>query len=392
MEVRAEIQLPFGTLFVPLKGIPGIFALALYPAENDGSWRMLRGFKKRFPPALSASFENPELDLDHIDWALLDKIFPSPPPFRKRMFDVDWQQYETTFENSKDKPQWQLVPIWDNREKDSQRLRIETEIAVLSDLMDSLRSGAFADPIEGLSRTQSAPIQFESGQFSIDELTRFAAKFHLAVRVAPSSERTHVSVNWNAGRYTIEEAARELSAYTGRAFDRCLELIVNGVKQGHLPLKNPRDFGDKLPYAVPSVVRVWYEHVTNTDLNSWLESNSEWGIKYRFATESVPVRAEPHIPLTSSVERTWEAESARVGREIQSKNPKIMKKALAADVHKALLKANCKGRGGKTLSVGTIMRRGLKGLTFRKQCPKKLNASTNARMHPGTQDREKPRI
>jgi uncharacterized protein len=66
---------------------------------------------------------------------------------------------------------------------------------------------------------------------------------------------------------------------------------VEHVKQGTLPLKNPRDYADELPYAVPKPIRVREDQVSARDLDAWLEAHREWKVEYRFQAS----RTQPQV-------------------------------------------------------------------------------------------------
>jgi hypothetical protein len=116
-----------------------------------------------------------------------------------------------------------------------------------------------------------------------------------------------------ADRYTIEEAAKELAAHTGLDVKRWRQTLLSEVKQGKLPLKNPRDFGDWLPYEESDSQRrvkpaardflLMCEQVAGCDLNSCLESHPEWKIAYRFGTASIDAQPALETRLPVSVQQ-----------------------------------------------------------------------------------------
>ena len=140
------------------------------------------------------------------------------------------------------------------------------------------------------------------------------------------------SVDWNAfllmeerarekgmrenGRYTILAAAKELAANTGIKADRWEQTLLAEVKQGKLPLRNPRDFGDQLPYAVPSEMDfvLALEHVTISDLNVMLEANPNWAIVFRFDTGSAILAAA--VEARFSISRQQEIAVIKKIREL----------------------------------------------------------------------------
>src|SRR5258708_31224527 len=133
-----------------------------------------------------------------------------------------------------------------------------------------------------------------------------------------------VSVDWDAvilaqekarrgaGRYTIEEAARELAINTDVDVDRWLDILLQEVKREKLPLRNPRNISDQLPFAVPDEVNfvLALVQVTNSDLNILLEKNPGWGIAYRFGT----ALAHPQAAADTRVSVSLQQENAVINK------------------------------------------------------------------------------
>lgn len=135
----------------------------------------------------------------------------------------------------------------------------------------------------------------------------------------------------DAGRYTIEEAATELAANTGLDVDRWRKTLLAEVKEGRLSLRNPRDFGDLLPYAVPNhygpgAARdflLMCEQVTASDLNNCLESHPEWRVTYRLGMTSQPrAAAETRVPVSvqtaSDGSRSMQREESDILADLES--------------------------------------------------------------------------
>lgn len=104
-----------------------------------------------------------------------------------------------------------------------------------------------------------------------------------------------------AGRYTIEEAAKELASNTNVNVDRWLDILLQEIKREKLPLKNPLNIKDDLPFAVPAELDfvLALAQVTKTDLNILLENNPAWKIAYRFRTaDHVQATSETRVPIS----------------------------------------------------------------------------------------------
>lgn len=125
-----------------------------------------------------------------------------------------------------------------------------------------------------------------------------------------------------AGRRTIDAVAGELAKKTGRDAARWEATLVAEIKSGALPLKNPRDLGDFLPYPVPMNLRTFYDRVDICDVDKLLDGHPDWRVAYRFRTDAATlspasaagVDAAPVKPLLQ--QRHQENEILRVIREL----------------------------------------------------------------------------
>lgn len=112
-----------------------------------------------------------------------------------------------------------------------------------------------------------------------------------------------------AGRLHIETVAARLAKKTGVDATRWESTLSDEIRAGRLPLKNPRNLADSLPYAVPKNLRVFYDRVDVVDVNKLLDAHSEWRVAYRFAvhtrskavaTDDAPRVATHHVIGTRS--------------------------------------------------------------------------------------------
>jgi len=80
-----------------------------------------------------------------------------------------------------------------------------------------------------------------------------------------------------AGRYTLKEAANALAKGFGIDPDRWPNVIIEAIENEEIPLKNPRNPSDNIPYAFPKVLRPWYDQVLASDINKWLDEHPDYG-------------------------------------------------------------------------------------------------------------------
>lgn len=148
-----------------------------------------------------------------------------------------------------------------------------------------------------------------------------------------------------AGRLHIETVAARLAKMTGVDATRWEDTLIDAIRAGILPLKNPRNLADLLPYAVPKNLRTFYDCVDVGDVNGLLDAHPEWHVAYRFAvhtrpkvvvTDDVPPVATRHIlgtrsnPLKAIIDKAKESATdqadphsiwAALVQLAQSKNP-----------------------------------------------------------------------
>ncbi len=91
-----------------------------------------------------------------------------------------------------------------------------------------------------------------------------------------------------AGRLQIDEVVGILAKETGTEAARWEATLVTEIKSGALPLKNPRDLRDFLPYAVPKNLRTFYDRVDVADVDKLLNAHPEWRVEYRFNSAELP--------------------------------------------------------------------------------------------------------
>jgi len=203
-----------------------------------------------------------------------------------------------------------------------------------------------------------------------------------------TAARLQVETRRAAGRYTLEEVARELAENTGERMDAILSRLKEAAWQGELPMYGP---GSKLRYrygaGAHSQVREDYEEVRGRDINKWLTEHEPL-ISYRFpeqpsepapgvvepsapqatgalvrsdAGAEFPTRAGPEwIPAARELGGQWMlTEERRTGRR-----PTVVE--IAKWLEGELLKRSILGRS-RALDWETIKKEALTGITGRKK-------------------------
>jgi hypothetical protein len=90
------------------------------------------------------------------------------------------------------------------------------------------------------------------------------------------------------GRYILNDAAMTLAQTSGWDVKRWLKTIVDAILSGELPVRNPKDIDDPLPYTPTRIIgydypiRDYYEQTSAGDLNAWIGKHPEWGVGFRF--------------------------------------------------------------------------------------------------------------
>lgn len=130
-----------------------------------------------------------------------------------------------------------------------------------------------------------------------------------------------------AGLYTILEAWQALSHATGITATRWRQTMLRDIRSGKLPLRNPQNPADRLPYEVPLELQAFYDQVDAQSLNKWLNAHPDWSVSYRFpvgdANEKKTTDRECGEPL--SVRERQGREIVRVIREL-GRDPKALPK------------------------------------------------------------------
>ncbi|HKT98051.1 MAG TPA: hypothetical protein VJS30_16225 [Paraburkholderia sp.] len=148
-----------------------------------------------------------------------------------------------------------------------------------------------------------------------------------------------------AGRLRIDDVVRILATETGREAARWESTIVAEIRGGALPLKNPRDLGDFLPYAVPKNLRTFYDRVDVADVNKLLDAHPEWRVTYRFPITAVSSVLPPVTETESSPTRPplqqqhQESEILRVIRDLGEDPKKLPKQKPGKPGIKAAVRA-----------------------------------------------------
>lgn len=152
-----------------------------------------------------------------------------------------------------------------------------------------------------------------------------------------------------AGRYLLEEAADALAEQTSIAADRWLDTLLAAVAAREIPLKNPRNVDDNLPYAVSEVVRPYYDQVHFADVNTWLSKRPTW-TKARLtqpgpASDAVEGQ-EPKNLETASWKLRIHAEATRRWRNLRAGGANPTKRSLKDDLATWCREQGIKGETG----------------------------------------------
>jgi hypothetical protein len=127
-------------------------------------------------------------------------------------------------------------------------------------------------------------------EYSIDE---WLAREQIPMRLNPATQATLEQAAMEAaGRRRIDDVVGVLAKETGTEAARWESTLVAEIRGGALPLKNPRDLADFLPYAVPKNLRTFYDRVDISDVNKLLDSHLDWRVTYRFPVEPPPALPE----------------------------------------------------------------------------------------------------
>lgn len=145
--------------------------------------------------------------------------------------------------------------------------------------------------------------------YAVDEwLARERRPYRLGVATQVRLEQRAMM---RAGRLHIETVAARLAKRTGVDATRWESTLVDAIRAGILPLKNPRNLADSLPYAVPKNLRAFYDRVQVADVNALLDANPSWQVSYRFKVWPLTGIEEPAEAPAMDVAQTETPEQYR---------------------------------------------------------------------------------
>lgn len=421
-----QIVLPTGTRTVALSDIPTKLAHAIHPTLSDAPLVLKSLDKTILGP--NGTYARPK-PLSDDDLALLADVLGHVPHVGQTFAsEGEWQAYVKPLADSPRKPDWTLIPLFENKALNADILRLAAEDEHKAALIAQIRADKLVPLNHALLPVDRSVSEVLSlGQVSVDTFRDYAAKFGVSVRTEPpgtiikdlvdriaketaarhpekwqdpndpdpirrtivaamnvhgwpldgipgvlpfvideiksghieafslfndlpcrdgqliqanpaqwyvtqegeqhivraigeavirSQERVRERSEQNAaqqaanalakseaGRYTIKEACAVLFKATGIYADRWKKTMLESIQKGDLPLRNPTDYSDRLPYAVPKQLLSFYEQVDADGLNGWLDAHKEWNVIYRFpapppqittpADSTVELKAEP---------------------------------------------------------------------------------------------------
>lgn len=130
-------------------------------------------------------------------------------------------------------------------------------------------------------------------EYDVDEwLARARKPYRLGLSAQTNHEQEEMA---NAGRLPICEVAALLATETSIDVARWESTLVDAIRSSALPLKNPRNLADTLPFKVQPNLRTFYDRIELTDVNLWLDAHPEYRVKYRFSV-TAPAAATPATP------------------------------------------------------------------------------------------------
>ncbi|KVU30538.1 hypothetical protein WK65_04370 [Burkholderia ubonensis] len=184
---------------------------------------------------------------------------------------------------------------------------LEAERALRSSLVERMEYAVEQGELIANERRKDGEILLN--EYAVDEwCAREQFPFRLSLTAQANAEEAAMA---SAGRRTIEAAAVELATNTGIDAARWESTLVDAITSSMLPLRNPRNLADALPYSVPKNLRTFYDRVDVKDVNSWLDAHPKYGVKYRFAVEVPPAPVEPAPPPPTVAVRTMIRQGAK---------------------------------------------------------------------------------
>ena len=173
------------------------------------------------------------------------------------------------------------------------------------------------------------------------------------------------------GRYTLEEAAREISNNSGEDEIQVLSMLVQAVVSEALCVYRP---GSRIAYR-PNVVRPCYDETFHDELNRWLDQEKSISrINFRF---SRPTRAQVagrsasrlHLPIDSKnaarATNDWREQARQIADELFDHDTKLKCRdsliGYANRVMEAMQERGIHGPRGRIVNPNTVKREALQG-------------------------------
>jgi hypothetical protein len=169
------------------------------------------------------------------------------------------------------------------------------------------------------------------------------------------------------GRYTLEEAAREIAVNAGCNEKELLADLVKAAMADKLPVFRPGE-SRKCP---PEEIRTFYTQAAWKDLNRWLDSDGVDNF-WRFPEPDKVKRLnqENNEAAPHAKKREWHAKAWDIGKQwmvAQEKQTGTMPSVQAAATHveREFKRLDIRGVRGDYYSAATIKREALTGLSGR---------------------------
>jgi len=197
MVTVAEIVLPAGKTYLTVEEIPRWIALALYPEGGKDAEKHVSHLLKSAHPG-GAGPEHAE-DITPEDEDYIEELGPEDVAYLTRLWDAVplppverctsvrmWQSYLKAFDAATDRPAWRPIPVWNLPSFNKAILRNDAIERHALELDGAIKAGQVVPRSHAMT-----PLSIDEGtkpnsRVMVDDLQRYAAKFHIEVRTEPA--------------------------------------------------------------------------------------------------------------------------------------------------------------------------------------------------------------
>lgn len=187
-----------------------------------------------------------------------------------------WQAFAQTLDELRGArrrpPAWVPVPVWTNHALNADMLRLDAEQGHVQALRLAMRRGE----LQPLSHALLPSGGFPSDKLQVIEVQAYLSKRGIAIEFGAALAEQALSPE-APHRWTIESVSQAIAeqedwAPSGRS--ALQGQLTAAAETGDLRVRDPLT---QLPYR-PTPIRTWYDVVSPSDLNDWLEKQ---GVPYR---------------------------------------------------------------------------------------------------------------